>query len=87
MTDAKFSDIDKKVYPTEECYKVTFKNYGEKTFIEFDIHRSQKSYHLIDLVQLALQNGSKWYQWKNIEGKLEKIEAEGHGNVKQDTLS
>ena len=84
MTDAKFSDIDKKVYPTEECYHVNFKNYGSKTFIEFDIHKSQKTTPIIELVQLALQNDCKWMQWKNVEGKPTRVEVSGIEQQKLD---
>lgn len=87
LTDAKFSDIDKKVYPTDECYKINIKNYAAKTFIDFDVHKDQMKQNLpYDMLQLALQNGCKWMSWKQIDGKLTKVEAIGVGNIEQSNI-
>lgn len=82
MTDAKFSDIDKKVYPTDECYTMQIKNLESKAFLEIDLHRDQKDQTIKDAMQLALQNGSKWKQWKQVDQpdgtkKLQKVEVGG----------
>lgn len=75
MTDAKFSDIDKQVYPRDECFTIQVKNLKEKIFLEFDIHSSQREEKIKDAMALAFKNGAKWMQWKQIDGKLTKVQA------------
>lgn len=68
MTDAKFSDIDKQVYPKDECYQVAIKS-PENAHLDFDIHKSQRGESIENAMKLALQNGVKWYKLVQDENK------------------
>ena len=61
MTSAKFSDVDKKVFPADECYIIKIKS-PDRVWLEGDIHKTQKGETIENLIKLFLQNGRKWYK-------------------------
>ena len=75
MTNAKFSDVDKKVFPSDECYQIQIKS-PERTIIDGDIHKSQKGESIEKLIKLFLQNGRKWYKLTKIDDKWKRVDVE-----------
>lgn len=72
MTEAVFSDIDKKVYPKDECYLVKVRS-PESTWIEFHVHKTQQKETIQNAIKLALKNNCKWFKWgKDETGNLKK---------------
>ncbi len=60
MTDAKFSDLDRKVHSKDECYKVTIHNYAETLELVFDMAMDQKRETIENCIKLAVQNKCVW---------------------------
>lgn len=60
MTDAKFSDIDKQVYPKDACYQITVRNFADNTELKFDIAKTQWGETIENASKLAIQNGCSW---------------------------
>ena len=75
MTSAKFSDVDKKVYKSDECYQIQIQS-PDRLKIDGDIHKSQKGETIENLIKLFLQNGRKWYKLTKVNDKWERVEVE-----------
>ena len=75
MTNAKFSDVDKKVFPSDECYTIQIKS-PERTMLDGDIHKSQKGETIENLIKLFLQNGKKWYKLTKVDDKWMRVDVE-----------
>lgn len=72
LTSAKFSDVDKKVYPSDECYQLQIST-PEGLKLDGDIHKSQKGETVEDLIKLFIQNGCKYYKLRKIDDKWTKV--------------
>ena len=75
MTSAKFSDVDKKVFPSDECYAIQIKS-PDRTMLDGDIHKSQKGETIDNLIKLFLQNGKKWYKLTKVDDKWTRVDIE-----------
>ena len=74
LTSAKFSDVDAKVYKSDECYSIQINHLSERTHLEGDIHKSQKGETIENLIKLFLQNGKKWYKLEKIDDKWKRVD-------------
>lgn len=60
MTDAKFSDLDGKVYKKDLCYHVNIRNLAENLELQFDMAMAEKGETITNAIALAIKNGRGW---------------------------